>query len=145
MRSADAVVEARVIERVGTRDVRGYEQQRVPVSFTDSRVRVSNVLKGDVERDLVVAQVGKDGDPAQNYPEFPILRPGADVVLFLVDVSTVAIHAQAPSRYAVIAPVGLLAVDGQRLTSRASGHASSDRAISLTLDQFRQVVRTAAR
>ncbi len=145
VRASDLVVEARVLRRLDTRDVRGYPAQRVPVAFTESVVEVRTSLKGNASGELQIVQLGREGDPAQTYPEFPILRPGTDVVLFLVDVSADPIHSDGRTKFAIVAPVGLLRIQGARLTSSAPGFRSTDRAVSMTLDQFRSVVRGVVR
>lgn len=143
--AADLVVEAVVVRRLGEREVRGHSAQRVPVAFTDSLVRVANVLKGEPgSEELRVAQIGREGDPAQTYPEFPVLSPGSHVVLFLVDVSEEAAHADGSAKYGILPPVGLFTVEGQRLRSAAAEFSPAREATSLSLDDFRARVRALA-
>lgn len=144
VRASDLVIEARVLERVSDRDVRGYAGQRVPVAFTEALVEVRSALKGTASGQLRIVQLGREGDPAQTYPEFPILRPGSDVILFLTDVSAEPIHADGSTKYGILAPVGLLEVQSGRLTTKARGHTAAEQAASLSLDQFRQRVREIA-
>lgn len=139
--AADLVVEGRVLQRVGSRDVRADPRQRVPVAFTESVIEVRAALKGSASGELRVVQLGREGDPAQSYPEFPVLRPGDDVVLFLVDVTNDPILAGSAARYGIIAPVGLFRVRGGSLTTSAGSFDSTREALALGLDGLRSRVR----
>jgi limonene-1,2-epoxide hydrolase len=144
--ASDLVVEAVVIRRTGVRERRGHPAQRVPVAFTESLIHITNVLKGDPpSKDLRVVQLGKEGDPAQTYPEFPVIRTGSEVVLFLVDVSDEAAHADGSTKYAILPPVGLFRVYGGRLVSAASGFDSVAEATALSLQEFRTKVQAVGR
>jgi hypothetical protein len=142
--ASDLIVEARVVRRHVSRDVRSYPGQRVPVAFTESDVQVERVLKGSADGELRVVQVGAEG-PQQRYPEFPLTVPGGRVVLFLVDVSHEPVHADGKKKYAILAPVGLLHVQGSRLTTRAPGWAASDEAAALSLEELRSRVAALSR
>jgi len=144
VKASDLVVEARVVRRLGSRDVRGYPEQRVPVSFTESVVRVERVLKGSADGELRVVQVGADR-PEQRYAEFPLIAPGSHVVLFLVDVSNEPVHADGTKKYVILAPVGLLHVQGSRMITRAPGWAASDEAAALSLGELRSRVAALSR
>ncbi|MGH2695298.1 MAG: hypothetical protein ACRDJJ_10885 [Actinomycetota bacterium] len=139
--ASDLVVEAHVVRRLGARDVRSHPAQRVPVAFTEFVVEARSALKGDSAGPLHIVQLGKEGDPAQRYPEFPLLRPGSDVVLFLVDVTTEPIHADGTTKYGILPPVGLLLIENGRLRSTALGFESADEAASMSLGDLRARVR----
>lgn len=143
---SDLVVEAIVVRRLDVREAKGHPAQRVPVSYTESLVRVTRALKGPGSGELRVVQVGKVTATGDTYPEFPVLQPGSAVVLFLVDVSNEAVHADGTTKYAVIGPVGLFTIRNGRLTSAASGrgHASVEEATRLELGTFRARVKDAA-
>lgn len=144
VKAANLVVEGRVLRRVGSRDVRTDARQRVPVAFTESVIEVRAALKGSASGELRVVQLGREGDPAQTYPEFPVLRPGEDVVLFLVDVTNDPILAGSAARYGIIAPVGLFLVRGESLTTSAGSFDSTREALALGLDGLRSRVRALA-
>lgn len=141
VQASDLIVEARVTQRIGDREIRLHPAQRVPVAFTESVVQIRRALKGDVDGELIVTQLGRDGDVANTYPEFPLLRPGTVVLLFLSDVSEVPAHSQGIARFGVIAPVGAMAVVGDRLISPARGQPVSDLAARTPRLAFEEEIR----
>lgn len=140
---SDLIVRGRVDARTGVRDVRVDPRQRVPVSFTESRVSVDEILKGVSDPSIIVVQVGKEGDPAQSYPEFPLLQPGDTVLLFLADISKEPIHADGGQKYGIVSPEGLFEIRAGRLMVRSTDLPVEQLASSISLQEFQSRVRLA--
>lgn len=144
VKKSDLIVEGRVARVLGDRDVRGSPAQRIPVAFTESLVDVKTVLKGSAGTQVRVVQLGRENDTAQTYPEFPLMRAGDEVIVFLLDVTNHPTHADGTPKFAVISPVGLLQLRNGRVVTFAHGFASTDRAASMSPAQLREEIRRLA-
>lgn len=133
---SDVIVAARVLERVAERPARSHPSQRAPVYFTESRVAVLRTLKGKVAPEILVVQVGREGDPANTYPELPVLKAGTEVLLFLRDVSNEAVHADGQTKYGIVAPEGLYDIVRGRLVTRQLNLPVAQLAAASTAESF---------
>ncbi|MBZ2198540.1 hypothetical protein [Occultella gossypii] len=104
--AADVVVEVRV---TGVADTGLIDSDVSSVPFTDFSARVTRILTGQADEEIIVRQTG--GDVACDryvVDGDPMLQPEADYVMFLTEF--------APGQYLINGgPTGRLLLDGERL------------------------------
>lgn len=116
--ASDVIVRGTVTAKAGEHELRP-TGERIPVARTEFLVRADLVLKGNPPAELLVVQDGREGDTANTYPEFPLLVPGREVLLFLEDVTNEPPLVDGKLRYSIFAVDALYSVTGGRVTSGA--------------------------
>lgn len=139
-----------VVVRVKVVDGTGYSVQPGAAKsllnwYTDTRVTVEKVLKGNPPSELIVLQTGLLGEPSTMWPEMPILKPGARAVLFLKDITNSRKPEQSKATSAVVAPEGQYEVVGNRVITVNLGTPVPDAAAKLRLDEFEAAITAVKR
>lgn len=109
IRNSDLIIRGAVVAKVREHVV---QPGRVPVAATEFTVRTERTLKGKALVQVNVVQAGRSGDPANTYPEFPLLTPGRLVVLFLKDATTEPPYADGSTKFAILGPEALYTISG---------------------------------
>lgn len=119
--------------------------------FTDTEVEVLEVYRGDAQVGdrLWTLQTGGDlvtrsGEISRmELAEDPIYRPGDEMVLFLIDVSSDPVHAKGRELYRAVNPNGRFQVEGSLVSRALLGDHEARQ--ELSLGQLEESIHTATR
>jgi hypothetical protein len=117
VQSADAIARVIVVQKSGEEIVAG---GRAPVAFTAYQVRALRVLKGEPGATFTLLQLGRAGDTANTYPEFPLLTSGTEVLVFLRDVSQLPNFQDGRRKFQIVGLEGAYVVTQGRMRSLSS-------------------------
>ena len=142
--ASDLVVRAKVTDGRGYSLLPGAAKSQLNW-YTDTRVAVEKVMKGNASSEVTVLQMGLVGEPATMWPEMPVLKPGARAVLFLKDITNSRKPDQSRASFAVVAPEGQYEVFGDRLITVVLGTPVPDAINRMRLDELEAAISAVAR
>jgi hypothetical protein len=134
--ASDLIVRARVGRKLGERSV---PSGRVAVAFTEFEIQPQHTMKGQPKAAATVVQIGRAGDSANTFPEFPLLRVGSEVILFLRDVSAEPLHSDGTQKFSIVSPEGLYLVLAGRVNA-ASSESTLRSLAGKSVDEFEGLV-----
>lgn len=140
--AADAIARVAVVGKTGEETIPG---GRAPVAFTAFQVRSLRVLKGQPGPTFTLLELGREGDTANTYPELPLLTPGAEVVVFLHDVSTHPNFRDGTRKFQILGLEGAYIVAQGRIRSLSSDSKLSPQTDGKTTSEFESLVLGAIR
>lgn len=115
------------------------------VAFSDTEMEVIEVYKGAAEKTVMVMQTGGTGEAIAGQRQFalegdPLYTPNEEVILFLVDISEDAVHAQGRMLYRVVNPAGRYTLQGAQVLNYAEAAPTLPKTVEELVAQIREAV-----
>ena len=157
---ADVIVRVRALKVLPTRalarrlpaDVQptGLKMTVDATPFTETRMQVLEVFKGEVGKQITVLQTGGALPETEEHPAMnlqlegdPLFEAGVEHVLFLKDISGDKVHAPRRKLYTAVNPAGRYNIQGETVATQAEDEAAHPTTLAELGQQIQVALETA--